>query len=165
MIELARYGEKPVPELDAIRLANRTGLRTYVESSALTQRNLKEVFDEAIVAGLSCCEEWRRLTTASSSGRFGRTGNRLLNSIRENWRFSTGSGSERGLLRYSSRRSKTADTSCSNSSNHSNSSSGVGVGGGGGGGKASTPASPSARRRKISLWKRVFCCYCGCPSA
>ena len=143
-----------MPELDAIRLANRTGMRTYVESSALTQRNLKEVFDEAILAGLSCCEQWRRLTTTSSSGRFGRTGNRLLNSIRENWRFSTGSGSERGgLLRYSSRRSKTADSSSHSSSSASSSVSKAAV------------ATPPTRTRKVSLWKRVFCCYCcACPS-
>jgi hypothetical protein len=43
LIELARYGEKPVTELEAQRLANRLGTEAYVESSALTQRNLKEV--------------------------------------------------------------------------------------------------------------------------
>lgn len=157
LIELARYGEKPVPELDAVRLANRTGMRAYVESSALTQRNLKEVFDEAILAGLSCCEQWRRLTATSSSGRLGRTGNRLLNSIRENWRFSAGSGSERGgLLRYSSRRSKTADTSRSNSSSHSSASSSA---------SKVAPTPPRApRAAKVSLWRRLFCCHCGCPS-
>ena len=43
LLDLARYGERPVSELDAKRLANRLGARTYVESSALTQRNLKQV--------------------------------------------------------------------------------------------------------------------------
>ena len=43
LIELARYGEKPVTELEAQRLANRLGTEAYVESSALTQRNLIEV--------------------------------------------------------------------------------------------------------------------------
>ena len=43
LIELARYGEKPVGEFEAQRLANRLGACAYVESSALTQRNLKEV--------------------------------------------------------------------------------------------------------------------------
>ncbi|XP_057374986.1 uncharacterized protein LOC130695935 [Daphnia carinata] len=148
LIELARYGEKPVGELEAIRLADRLGARTYVESSALTQRNLKEVFDEAIVAALSSNDDLRRLTAATSSGRSGRTGNRLLNSIRENWRLSQASGStERGglLLRCSLRRSKMADNNLSASKQPA-------------GGKKNA-------NKKTSLWKRLLCCQCCCVSS
>lgn len=49
LIELARYGEKPVGELEAQRLANRLGIEAYIESSALTQRNLKEVSDIILI--------------------------------------------------------------------------------------------------------------------
>ena len=150
LIELARYGEKPVGELEAIRLADRLGARTYVESSALTQRNLKEVFDEAIVAALSSNDDLRRLTSASSSGR-SRTGNRLLNSIRDNWRLSQSSGStERGglLLRCSLRRSKMADNNISSSTTSSSSCNA----------KQQTKKSKS----KPSLWKRLFCCHYCC---
>ena len=100
LIDLARYGAKPVSELDAQRLANRVGARTYVESSALTQRNLKEVFDEAIMAALHSSDDLRRLTVGRSRG------NRILNSI-ANWRISQASSDRGGLLR-SSRRSKTS---------------------------------------------------------
>lgn len=52
LIELARRREQPVPEQDARSLADKIGAVTYVECSALTQKNLKEVFDAAISAGL-----------------------------------------------------------------------------------------------------------------
>ncbi|KAI4882424.1 hypothetical protein NFI96_021737 [Prochilodus magdalenae] len=52
LIELARRRERPVAEHDARALADKIGAVTYVECSALTQKNLKEVFDAAIAAGL-----------------------------------------------------------------------------------------------------------------
>ncbi|KAK4292222.1 hypothetical protein Pmani_034997 [Petrolisthes manimaculis] len=52
LIELAQYREQPVSEVLARRLAHQIGAVGYVESSALTQRNLKEVFDQAILAAL-----------------------------------------------------------------------------------------------------------------
>lgn len=52
LIELAQYREQPVTEVAARRLAHQIGAVGYVESSALTQRNLKEVFDQAILAAL-----------------------------------------------------------------------------------------------------------------
>lgn len=52
LVALAETKEAPVTEAEARRLANQTGCETYIESSSLTQKNLKEVFDEAIVAGL-----------------------------------------------------------------------------------------------------------------
>lgn len=52
LIELAKYKEKPVPEADALRVAADLGA-PFVECSALTQKNLKEVFDTAILASLN----------------------------------------------------------------------------------------------------------------
>ena len=52
LVEISRFGEAPVPESDAKKLATTLGCEAYVETSSLTQRNLKEVFDEAIVAGI-----------------------------------------------------------------------------------------------------------------
>ncbi|KAG8234306.1 hypothetical protein J437_LFUL013046 [Ladona fulva] len=53
LVELARHQEAPVPVEKAQRLAAKIGAVAYVESSALTQHNLKEVFDTAIVHSLS----------------------------------------------------------------------------------------------------------------
>nr|XP_033811651.1 rho-related GTP-binding protein RhoU-like [Geotrypetes seraphini] len=52
LIELARHREKPVPSAAALALAEKTGAVGYVECSALTQKNLKEVFDVSILSGL-----------------------------------------------------------------------------------------------------------------
>lgn len=52
LIELAKRRECPVAEEDACALADKVGAVAYVECSALTQKNLKEVFDAAIAAGL-----------------------------------------------------------------------------------------------------------------
>ena len=51
LIELAKYKEKPVSEEDAAKLADQLGA-PYVECSALTQKNLKEVFDTGILTSL-----------------------------------------------------------------------------------------------------------------
>ncbi|KAJ9591480.1 hypothetical protein L9F63_001966, partial [Diploptera punctata] len=51
--ELARYGQAPVPETQAQDLAQRINATAYVETSALTQRDLKEAFDQAIVSALT----------------------------------------------------------------------------------------------------------------
>lgn len=52
LIELARHQEKPVPTAAAGALAEKIGAVGYVECSALTQKNLKEVFDVSILSGL-----------------------------------------------------------------------------------------------------------------
>ncbi|KAF2348481.1 Small GTPase superfamily [Trinorchestia longiramus] len=52
LIELAASREQPVTEAAAQRLARQIGAYAYVESSALTQRNLKEVFDQALLTAL-----------------------------------------------------------------------------------------------------------------
>lgn len=51
--ELAQYGQAPVSQTQARCLARHINAATYVETSALTQRDLKEAFDQAIVTALS----------------------------------------------------------------------------------------------------------------
>ena len=51
-VELAKYKEQPVTETEAKKLAKDLGCENFIETSALTQHNLKEVFDEAIMASL-----------------------------------------------------------------------------------------------------------------
>ena len=51
-VELAKYKEQPVTEAEAKKLAKDLGCENFIETSALTQHNLKEVFDEAIMASL-----------------------------------------------------------------------------------------------------------------
>ncbi|KAH0631480.1 hypothetical protein JD844_005819 [Phrynosoma platyrhinos] len=52
LIALARRREKPVAPSAARALSLKLGMVGYLECSALTQHNLKEVFDTAIAAGL-----------------------------------------------------------------------------------------------------------------
>lgn len=52
LIRLDQRGAKPVAHSRARRLARRIGAQDYVECSALTQRNLKDVFDGAVHAAI-----------------------------------------------------------------------------------------------------------------
>ncbi|XP_030628900.1 ras homolog family member Ua [Chanos chanos] len=52
LIELAKYKERPVDPQEARLCAEDVQAVSYMECSALTQKNLKEVFDAAIVAGI-----------------------------------------------------------------------------------------------------------------
>ncbi|XP_043930130.1 rho-related GTP-binding protein RhoV [Protopterus annectens] len=52
LIKLDRFRLKPVPETQARNLAEKIRARAYVECSSLTQKNLKEVFDTAILAAI-----------------------------------------------------------------------------------------------------------------
>ncbi|KAJ8688520.1 hypothetical protein QAD02_024315 [Eretmocerus hayati] len=52
-LQLARYGQAPITNIQGHQLANRIGASSYVETSALTQQDLKEAFDQAIVSALS----------------------------------------------------------------------------------------------------------------
>ncbi|XP_035674724.1 cell division control protein 42 homolog [Branchiostoma floridae] len=52
LIDLARYGEKPVSESEARLRAHEVGAIAYMECSSLTQKNLKEAFDSAIISGI-----------------------------------------------------------------------------------------------------------------
>lgn len=52
LVELAQYEEKPVTEEQALARVRNIGAISYVECSALTQKNLKEVFDTCILAAM-----------------------------------------------------------------------------------------------------------------
>ncbi|XP_056327094.1 ras homolog family member Ua [Danio aesculapii] len=52
LIQLAQYKERPVEPQDASMCAEEVQAVSYMECSALTQKNLKEVFDTAIVASI-----------------------------------------------------------------------------------------------------------------
>ncbi|KAF3832508.1 hypothetical protein F7725_026173 [Dissostichus mawsoni] len=55
LIDLAKYRERPVDPADAQECAMDIGAVAYMECSSLTQKNLKEVFDTAILASLQNC--------------------------------------------------------------------------------------------------------------
>ncbi|KAG9262643.1 rho-related GTP-binding protein RhoU-like [Astyanax mexicanus] len=59
LIRLAAEQERPVSEEEAELCAQNIGAVAFTECSALTQKNLKEVFDTAIVASLQHVEEVR----------------------------------------------------------------------------------------------------------
>lgn len=52
LVELSEYREQPVSVQEAKALAASMGAVSYVECSAVTRRNLKEVFDTALLAAL-----------------------------------------------------------------------------------------------------------------
>ncbi len=75
LVQLGRAKEHPVSEAEAKRLVSSMGFECYVESSSLTQKNLKEVFDEAIMAGLSeRAKREGRLAKKKAKGRTRTTG-------------------------------------------------------------------------------------------
>lgn len=57
---LAKEDKEPIKYSQGLALAKEIGAATYVECSALTQRNLKNVFDEAIKAVLNPKREKKR---------------------------------------------------------------------------------------------------------
>uniref|UniRef100_A0A672FCY4 Uncharacterized protein n=1 Tax=Salarias fasciatus TaxID=181472 RepID=A0A672FCY4_SALFA len=52
LIQLARRGERPLDAEDGRRRARQLGAAGFAECSALTQQNLKDAFDAAILAGV-----------------------------------------------------------------------------------------------------------------
>ncbi|ELU01148.1 hypothetical protein CAPTEDRAFT_94321, partial [Capitella teleta] len=52
LVELDQYEERPVTEEQAIARTRSLGAVSYVECSALTQKNLKDVFDTCILAAM-----------------------------------------------------------------------------------------------------------------
>jgi Ras family protein U len=67
LIELANYKEKPVSETDATRMAHDIGAAHYMECSALTQKNLKDVFDQAIISSLNYIPDHNQAQIRKSS--------------------------------------------------------------------------------------------------
>lgn len=66
LIMLSRHKEKPVPPSAAQALSSKLGMvGGYMECSALTQHNLKDVFDAAITAGMRHSAPKARRSTAS----------------------------------------------------------------------------------------------------
>jgi len=53
ILQLRQNKEQPIQENEAKKLAQSLGCELYIECSSLTQKNLKEVFDNAIVSGLT----------------------------------------------------------------------------------------------------------------
>lgn len=60
LINLAHNQERPVSTQEGRQLAQELGAVGFCECSALTQKNLKEVFDAAILASLQQTEQQRR---------------------------------------------------------------------------------------------------------
>lgn len=52
LIRLSDIGLEPITRQKAENLAKRKGIECYIETSAVTQKNMKSVFDEAIINGL-----------------------------------------------------------------------------------------------------------------
>lgn len=67
LIELSAYSEKPVTESEGRAVGRRIGAVSYVECSALTQHNLKHVFDVAVMAAL-VKRGAKKTTTRSANG-------------------------------------------------------------------------------------------------
>lgn len=53
MLQLARYGQSPISTKQGNELAKNLGAVCYVETSSLTQHDLKEAFDQAILSAMS----------------------------------------------------------------------------------------------------------------
>lgn len=63
LIQLAKYKERPVEAPEASMCAEEVRAVCYLECSALTQKNLKEVFDAAILASIQHTDnQQQRLT-------------------------------------------------------------------------------------------------------
>ncbi|KAK0411369.1 hypothetical protein QR680_005620 [Steinernema hermaphroditum] len=77
LMKLSRVGERPVPESKGRMLAEELH-SDYIECSALTQHNLKEVFDRAIIAALSGKTQTRATKTSEKKSSFTEGFRRLI---------------------------------------------------------------------------------------
>ncbi|KAM9491634.1 rho-related GTP-binding protein RhoU-like [Salvelinus alpinus] len=66
LVQLARNQERPVGTEEAQQLAKDIGAVSFVECSGLTQKNLKEVFDQAILASIQPAENVQQLQQRQS---------------------------------------------------------------------------------------------------
>nr|XP_028601355.1 rho-related GTP-binding protein RhoV-like [Podarcis muralis] len=64
LINLDHYHAGPVPRTQAEGLAEKIRAQTYIECSALTQKNLKEVFDTAIISAVEHKAQQEKKMTA-----------------------------------------------------------------------------------------------------
>ncbi|XP_064621769.1 rho-related protein rac1B-like [Lineus longissimus] len=69
LIELSKYGEVPVPEDQILDTMEDIGALKYIECSALTQKNLKEVFDTAILTALNWNGYRRKLVSRGTGSK------------------------------------------------------------------------------------------------
>lgn len=67
LVDLSRYNKRPITEQEGCRYAKECGASSYVECSALTQKNLKEVFDVAILEALDVHNRKGKKRSRSSS--------------------------------------------------------------------------------------------------
>ncbi|XP_053463484.1 rho-related GTP-binding protein RhoU isoform X2 [Nycticebus coucang] len=81
LIELDKCREKPVPEEAAKLCAEEIKAASYIECSALTQKNLKEVFDAAIVAGIQYSDTQQQPNKSKS-----RTPDKMKNLSKSWWK-------------------------------------------------------------------------------
>ncbi|XP_070964969.1 rho-related GTP-binding protein RhoU-like isoform X3 [Oncorhynchus clarkii lewisi] len=66
LVQLARNQERPVSTEEAQQLAKDIGAVSFVECSGLTQKNLKEAFDQAILASIQPVENVQQLQQRQS---------------------------------------------------------------------------------------------------
>ncbi|CDQ66498.1 unnamed protein product [Oncorhynchus mykiss] len=66
LVQLARNQERPVSTEEAQQLAKDIGAVSFVECSGLTQKNLKEAFDQAILASIHPVENVQQLQQRQS---------------------------------------------------------------------------------------------------
>jgi hypothetical protein len=87
LIELANYKERPVTEAEAVAVARQIGAVSYIECSALTQKNLKEVFDTVILTAM------HYFNNNNQTGDSAKRSSKKLKLSRTKEQFSFGSGS------------------------------------------------------------------------
>ncbi|KAM9366866.1 ras homolog family member Ua [Symphorus nematophorus] len=85
LIDLAKYRERPVDPADAQDCAMEVGAVTYIECSSLTQKNLKEVFDTAILASLQNCSSHKHARGKQKRRKKQRQGPDKMKSLSKSW--------------------------------------------------------------------------------
>lgn len=66
LIQLAKNQERPVDAEEGRRLAQEIGAASFAECSALTQKNLKDAFDSAILASIQQTDSISSISSVSS---------------------------------------------------------------------------------------------------
>lgn len=84
LIDLAKYKERPVDPAEANDCAREIGAVAYIECSSLTQKNLKEVFDTAILSTLPNYSPYNSLTGKRKRQKYKQTPNNVK-SLSKSW--------------------------------------------------------------------------------